>query len=203
MLQTVMTTPSPLSPAVRLAPSDVIGAHAVELLPVVRAVVACVLGEGRSHPDVEDCAHDVLRRAMEGQERLRPGQPVRPWVLGIARHVAIDHLRERARARSRMAWEPAPDSDGSARPLAVDLVADASPPVDDQVDRRHREERVRAAIEQLAEGQRNAMLLFHVEGLGYQQVADRLGVPLGTVATWISRGRRAIAAALQNEVRNS
>jgi RNA polymerase sigma-70 factor (ECF subfamily) len=40
------------------------------------------------------------------------------------------------------------------------------------------------------------MLLFHVEGEGYQQIAERLGVPIGTVATWLSRGRRSLAEAL-------
>lgn len=40
------------------------------------------------------------------------------------------------------------------------------------------------------------MLLFHVEGEAYQSISERLGVPIGTVATWLSRGRRALAEAL-------
>ena len=35
--------------------------------------------------------------------------------------------------------------------------------------------------------------MFHVEGLGYQDIVKRLGVPLGTVATWLARGRRLLA----------
>jgi RNA polymerase sigma-70 factor (ECF subfamily) len=42
--------------------------------------------------------------------------------------------------------------------------------------------------------------MFHVEGEGYQQIADRLGVPIGTVATWLSRGRRSLADALAGMV---
>jgi RNA polymerase sigma-70 factor (ECF subfamily) len=40
------------------------------------------------------------------------------------------------------------------------------------------------------------MLLFHVEGVAYQEISERLGVPIGTIATWLSRGRRSLADAL-------
>ena len=53
----------------------------------------------------------------------------------------------------------------------------------------------------LPEGPRKALELFHLDGLGYQQIAERLGVPLGTVATWVTRGRRALAEALEAEDR--
>jgi DNA-directed RNA polymerase specialized sigma24 family protein len=48
----------------------------------------------------------------------------------------------------------------------------------------------------LPEGQRKALTMFHVDGYGYEEIAGKLDVPLGTVATWVSRGRRAMAAAL-------
>jgi RNA polymerase sigma-70 factor (ECF subfamily) len=51
-------------------------------------------------------------------------------------------------------------------------------------------------MDALPKGQRDALLLFHGEGLGYQEISTRLGVPLGTVATWITRGRQSMAAAL-------
>ena len=45
-------------------------------------------------------------------------------------------------------------------------------------------------------------MMFHLEGLEYQEIAARLEVPLGTIATWVSRGRRAMATTLA-DVRNS
>ncbi len=56
------------------------------------------------------------------------------------------------------------------------------------------------ALDGLAAPQREAMVLFHVEGEGYQRIAERLGVPIGTVATWLSRGRRSLAEALAEAV---
>ena len=59
--------------------------------------------------------------------------------------------------------------------------------------------RLRRAMEGLAEGPKGALLLLHGEGLGYQAIAERMGVPLGTVATWIARGRKVLAEELSEE----
>ncbi len=161
------------------------------LRPVVRAVVASVLGEHRDHPDVEDCTHEALRRALEGRAHLRDGEPLRPWVLGIARHVAIDVRRRRHRERSL----GAPDTtDDDVSPM--DRVADPAPAPDERAASTERARHLARALEGLAPSQREAMMMFHVEGVAYQQIAERLGVPIGTVATWLSRGRRSIVDAL-------
>lgn len=167
------------------------------LEPVVRAVIACVLGERRDHPDVEDCAHETLRRALEGRARLRDGEPVRPWLLGIARHVAIDARRRRRRERAL--GEPAGAHD-DAEPL-LDRLPDPGPAPDERAAGTEQARRISEALEGLSWQQRQALVMFHVEGDGYQQIAERLGVPMGTVATWLSRGRRALAEALAETVR--
>jgi RNA polymerase sigma factor (sigma-70 family) len=162
------------------------------LRPVVRAVIACVLGEHKDHPDVEDCTHETLRRALEGRGRLREGEAIRPWLLGIARHVAIDARRRRK--RERIVDAPA-GTDDDAESL-VDRLADPGPAPDERAASAERAARIAAALDGLAAPQRQAMLLFHVEGEAYQEISERLGVPIGTVATWLSRGRRSLAEAL-------
>ena len=57
----------------------------------------------------------------------------------------------------------------------------------------------RAAQAALLPDRRRAMEMFHVDGLPYREIAAKLGVPMGTVCTWISRGRRSIADALGDE----
>lgn len=168
--------------------------EAAELRTVVKAVVACVLGESREHPDVEDCAHEALRRAIEGSSRLREGEPLRPWVIGIARHVAIDARRRRRLERRRDEGATAADDEDSGV-QRIERVIDPSPGPDEQAALAERAGRVETALASLSDGQRRALVLFHVEGLGYQDIARRLGVPLGTVATWIARARRSLAGA--------
>ena len=151
--------------------------------------VACILGIPREHPDVEDCTHEALRRAVEGRSSLRSGDALRPWVVGIARHVALDALRTRQRRRAR---------DGGGDDV-MEEVADNAPLPDEAVEKQLEKRRVLQALERLPEGQREALMLFHGEGLGYQQISARMGVPLGTVATWITRGRQAMAAAVEGD----
>src|ERR1700754_769974 len=93
------------------------------LRPAVRALVARVLGMPSNQPDVEDCANEAFRRALEGHERLLPGAPLRPWLLGIARHVALDARRARARARQRA--QPVFSEDDGPEP--IDRLAHAAP----------------------------------------------------------------------------
>ena len=171
-----------------------------ELRPVVRAVIAAVLNESREHPDVEDCTHEALRRALEGHQRLRDGEPLRPWVTGIARHVALDALRARRRERMRIQHESADSED--ALP-AIERVPDSSPSAFDRYAVAQQGSEMRRALESLPEGQREAIRLFHMEGLAYQEIAVRLGVPLGTVATWVTRARKALASAVSLEGRGS
>lgn len=163
------------------------------LRPLVRAVVAAVLREPLSHPDVEDATQETLRRAVESRSGpTAPTGPVRPWLLGIARHVALDALRARRRDRARRD-DGADGGPESATGRLVERLADPGMPADDALAAAQREAHVARALGRLPEGPRRALELFHADGLGYAAIAERLGVPLGTVATWVTRGRRAVA----------
>lgn len=166
---------------------DASAAAIAGLRPVVRAVVARVLGGTASEADVEDGAHEALRRALEGRERLRPGEPVGPWVAGIARHVALDQRRARQRRR---------EEGGETGSSLIESAADPGPSLEATIDARRRGAQLAAALADLPDGARAALVAFHIEGLGYQQIAARLGVPLGTVATWVSRGRKQVVQAM-------
>lgn len=177
-------------------PEGVDGFDELETLrPAVRGLAAHLLRERVSHPDVEDCASETFRRALEGRSRLREGAPVRPWLLGIARHVALDALRARRRAAQRNAG----GGDELASSPVVDRIADPGPLPDARTEHRERAVRIRTAMDRLPEQPRQALLLFHLEGLGYREIAERMGVPVGTVGTWVTRGRQSLAAALSEK----
>ena len=192
MLSALMSTALLAGPAPVSVPEQT-----AELRPVVRSVVACVLKERPDHADVEDCTNEALRRALESQSEL--SGPLRPWVLGIARHVALDTIRARQKQRARTAQLQVPEDASSTNLL--DRLADPSEGADAKLEQAERARRVRRLLATLPEGPRSALELFHLDGLGYQQIAERLGVPLGTVATWVTRGRRAMAEALEADER--
>jgi RNA polymerase sigma factor (sigma-70 family) len=176
-----------------LARADALSEETASLRLVVRSVVASVMGLGPRHPDVEDCAHEALSRALEGRDRLRPGEPLRPWVIGIARHVAIDALRSKKRSRQRTASD---GPDGEPETPLLDRVADPTPGPEERASTAQRAARIESALAKLPEEQKKALVLFHVDGLKYQAIAAQLGVPMGTVATWIARGRKTLAESL-------
>ena len=167
------------------------------LRPIVRGVIAAMLREGRDHPDVEDATHETLRRALENQEKLADQAAVRPWIVGIARHVALDVIRDRKRRRDREAVAPADAEDDA--PSAVDMLRDPSALPDERVALTIEARKVRQILDRLPQGQREALELFHLEGLKYDQIAARMDVPLGTVATWVARGRKAIVDQMTDE----
>jgi RNA polymerase sigma factor (sigma-70 family) len=87
---------------------------------------------------------------------------------------------------------PAAEADETA-PTWLDWVPDPSPGPEERTASAERASRLERALGSLPEEQRRALVMFHVEGLGYQDICKRLGVPLGTVATWLARGRRLLA----------
>jgi RNA polymerase sigma factor (sigma-70 family) len=160
----------------------------VSYRPAVRALIAHTLGVSLSHADVEDCTSEALRRALEGYTRLQPGAALRPWLLGIARHVALDARRARVRAKQR--------DIGSDERAGVDQVETQLPDPHEQAVLAERTARVQQAFGLLPTAQRQALSL-HAEGLGYKEISAELNVPIGTVCTWIARGRQSLAKALE------
>ena len=167
--------------------------QAAPLRPLLRAVVASVLRSPPDNPDVDDAVSETMRRAIEGRARLRSGEPLRAWMVGIAKHVALDTARSRTRALKRQAIETPPDS---TRDI-TDRIVDSKPSPLDRASRRQEVERLEVVMRSLPDKQREAITLFFIDGLSYAEIGERLGVPLGTVATWILRGRRALCAALR------
>jgi RNA polymerase sigma factor (sigma-70 family) len=163
-----------------------------ELRRVVRAVAAAILRLRLDHPDVEDCASETMQRAIEGEARLRHGQPRRPWVIGIARHVALDMLR--ARKRTRLGDDFADAKSSPDDPSSwMDRVPDTSPSPHELLERAEGREELARAVAALPPGMQTALKKFHIEGKSYQQIAEEMSLPLGTVATWVTRGRKSIA----------
>ena len=192
-MQTAPMTPNVPGPKAPPQTAAVSPEETTSLRQIVVAVVACVLGERRDHPDVEDCTHEALSRALEGRSRLRDGEPLRPWVIGIARHVALDALRSRKRTRRVEARMESASASEDTTTAWLDWVPDPSPGPEERTASAERANRLERALGSLPEEQRRALVMFHVEGLGYQEIVKRLGVPLGTVATWLARGRRLLA----------
>lgn len=141
----------------------------------------------RDRGEADDLVQDVLARALSRQHCYRDGTNLRAWLFTIMHNVHVNRLRQRI-----------------ARPdeVAVDDVETqlTTPPAQHG----HIELReLGRAMESLSEEQRQVLLLVAVEGLKYDEVAEVLDVPVGTIMSRLSRGREALRARLAQPVRKA
>jgi RNA polymerase sigma-70 factor (ECF subfamily) len=185
-------------------------AEARALRPEVSRLIACILHLPAAHADVDDAANETMRRAFERRddhderdahkerdERGAARGPFSAWVMGIARHVALDVIRRKRRERARAplgADAPPPSTPGAPASSrdAIDRIAGAEEAPEDAVARVEMARKVRRALLALEPKQRRAVELFHLEGKSYREISETLRVPVGTVATWVMRGRKAL-----------
>lgn len=125
--------------------------------------------------DAEDVAQDTLLRAYRALKDFRGQSAFRTWLYQIGANAARTHL-DRRRQRQEQ-----PDSDEDARAVA-------SPErIEDRV---IAHDQLRRALAQLPDDWREAVLLRDIEGLEYREIAETLGIPIGTVESRIFRGRQ-------------
>jgi len=155
--------------------------------PLVRKYERELYGYLRRYVGDADLAADVFQNTFlaifKKIAQYEPGRSARPWIYTIATHQAIDAMRRRARRRDSSALLPmgADDSpDDSAQSLFVLLEASGPSPVD-MAELGESRRQVREAVAALPDLLKQVVILTYFQGLKYQDAAEILGVPLGTV----------------------
>jgi RNA polymerase sigma-70 factor (ECF subfamily) len=136
--------------------------------------------------DAEDLAHDILLRLVQALPRLGATETFDVWVYRLSRNRCVDHFRRR---RMEAGWPQ------QGEPVSVMWRQDTLP-VDEALEASQASDRLRTAIRALPRVWRDAVVLRDLQGLAYEEVAERLRVPIGTVKSRINRGRARLAAAL-------
>lgn len=158
-----------------------------ESSPDVRADIAALLPRlrrfGRTlarHPeDADDLVQIAVEKALTHTEQWRPGTRLDSWIFRIMQNAWIDETRMRERRSQTFVDEEAGEAIGiNTTDAQIDAIA------------------VRKAVAQLGDDQRVVVGLVLVEGLPYQEAADVLGIPLGTLTSRLARARDALQALL-------
>ena len=148
-----------------------------ELLPRLRRFAH---GLSRNPADADDLTQATLERALKAKDQWQPGTRLDSWAYRIMRNLWVDTARSRARKGAR----EAPEEEG------LNVGADPRAAMDASVDLR----RIMAAMARLPAEQREIVALILVEGFGYREVSEMLGLPIGTVSSRLVRGRTALLA---------
>jgi RNA polymerase sigma-70 factor, ECF subfamily len=147
--------------------------------------------------EADDVAAETFLEAFRQRERYDVDRPyARPWLYGIATNLVGRHRRQevaRYRAMARSAAEPA----ASAADTSTDRVADG---VADRLTARAAQPALVRALGRLSPGDRDVVLLLALAQLGHAEVAEALGIPVGTVRSRLHRARRQLRSALPHDV---
>lgn len=131
--------------------------------------------------DAEDCTQDVFLRAFRSLKSWDASRPLRPWIATIC----VNQCRTRIAKRKN---RPMPG------PIVDDLPEHA-PPADDS---REVTEAVRTAVDGLRDDYRVVFTLYHEQGRGYDEIAQVVDRPVGTVKTWLHRARAIVLGYLES-----
>jgi RNA polymerase sigma-70 factor (ECF subfamily) len=143
--------------------------------------------------EAEDIAQDVFLKAYERFADLRDSPTAGGWLRTVARNMSLNHL---SRYRARWSFFSEMTS-GSQEEDAPEIEFAAPQELEEHLARADRKELVDQALQKLPRAQRVPLVLYHVEGLKYEEIAAKLNVSLGKVKTDIFRGREALRKKLQ------
>ncbi len=154
--------------------------------PFVLGVALKIL---RDQDEAEDVIHDAFVAVVERADQFRPERgTVIAWLVTTVRNLALDRARRRIR-RAQITSEEL-----SHEPIEPVLDPEALSWIE------HRRTAVVAALGRVSEAQRRTLEVAFFEGLSYPEIAEREGVPLGTVKSRAARALAALRAALEGDL---
>jgi RNA polymerase sigma-70 factor (ECF subfamily) len=170
-----------------------------EAVPYLDQMYAAALRMTRRPADAEDLVQDTFARAFDSFDRFEEGTNIRAWLYRILTNTFINEYRKRQRRPVQSAsetiedWQLAeaashtPTGLKSAETAALERLPDTE---------------VKRALADLPEDFRLAVYLADVEGFAYKEIADIMGVPIGTVMSRLHRGRRRLRDELEDYARD-
>lgn len=148
--------------------------------------------------DAEDLAQDSLLRALKALPGFRGESGLKTW----AYRITVNTWKNRVRSEKRRGfWKTvslglfAGEEGDEDPPFAAD-----DPPLDQGLEKAEQEAQVQSALMELDADSRSIIVLREVQGQSYQELAEALGVPEGTVKSRLSRAREALKARLLRKV---
>lgn len=159
------------------------------------ALYGAALRMTRKPADAEDLVQETYLRAYRGFGSFTEGTNLRAWLYRILTNTFINMYRAKKRRPQESDVEDVEDL-YLYRRLGGESTAPTGRSPEELVMEHITEAEVKEAVEELPEQFRIAVLLADVEGFSYQEIADIMDVPIGTVMSRIHRGRKALQKAL-------
>lgn len=162
-----------------------------------RPVFSLIFRMVRNRELAEDLSQETFIKVLNAVQSYRPEFKFSSWVFKIANNAAIDHLRKRE--LDTLSLEGSPHADTPELIEATVLqVSERGENQLQEVENRELGGTIEQAIARLRPEYRSCILLRHVEGRTYEEIAEILNLPLGTVKTYIHRARNELRILLRS-----
>lgn len=163
-----------------------------------RPVFSLIYRMVRDREAAEDLAQDTFVKVLNNLDRYRPEFRLSSWLFKIANNVAIDHLRKREVETLSIHGARNAATTGEVEATSIQLAAEQESALD-ELEAKELGSAIEKAIATLRPEYRACIVLRHIEGRSYEEIAAALDLPLGTVKTYIHRARNQLKQLLQHE----
>ncbi|MEK6769563.1 MAG: sigma-70 family RNA polymerase sigma factor [Gemmatimonadota bacterium] len=153
-----------------------------------RPVFSLIYRMVRDRELAEDLAQESFVKVLNALDSYKPEYKFSSWIFKIANNAAIDHLRRREIVTLSLDGAPGARTADEVEATALQAV-DRSESALDELEAKELGTSIEQAIARLRPEYRACILLRHVEGRAYEEIAATLDLPLGTVKTYIHRAR--------------
>lgn len=157
--------------------------------PFMSQLYAAALRMTRNRADAEDLVQDTYLRAYRGFENFQDGTNLKAWLYRILTNSFINTYRAKKRRPTESDLDQTEDWAIYQRVGGLEAVAANATPEAEVIDAMP-DDVVKAALESIPENFRLAVILCDIEEFSYKEIAEILGVPIGTVMSRIHRGRK-------------
>ncbi len=140
------------------------------------------------HDEAEDLTQDIFLKIFKSLNTFDRRANFQTWLISVSRNLCIDHYRSVRKERETINRDVDP---GDLSPASTT----SSPYA--QIELRDRVTLLRQALDKLAPTLRTAVMMRDIQEMSYQEIADRLSLPEGTVKSRINRGRTELARQIQ------
>ena len=166
-----------------------------QAMPLMDSLYSGAMRMTRNPADAEDLVQETYLRAYRGFGGFQEGTNLKAWLFRILTNTYINSYRAKQRRPEETELDEVQDLFLYRRLGGVDT-ARLSRSAEDELMDTFSEAEVKAAVEDLPENFRMAVLLADVEGFSYKEIAEILDIPIGTVMSRLHRGRKALQAML-------
>ena len=162
-----------------------------------RPVFSLIYRLVRDREKSEDLAQETFIKVLNALDRYDPSFKFSSWIFKIAHNTSLDHLRKKEPQTLSLEGSPHAETASEQESSVIQALSTEETP-EDYAASRELGATLDVAIGKLRPEYRTAIILCHVEGRPYEEIAETMGVPLGTVKTYIHRARNELKKTLEH-----